>query len=70
MALSGLDMKLIIPDHDTLLRIHGKWRDVVTVAASEITAVVYCSHGSDHDCACRKPQPGLLQDFTPSPGCA
>ena len=70
MALSGLDMKLIIPDRDTVRRMHGKQRYAVTVAGSVITVIFYCPHSPDDDCACRKPYPGLLPDFAPNSGCA
>jgi D-glycero-D-manno-heptose 1,7-bisphosphate phosphatase len=63
-------MKSIIPECDISRRIHEKRCGVVAVAGSEVTAIFNCSHGSDDGCARRKPQPGLLQEFAPNPGCA
>jgi D-glycero-D-manno-heptose 1,7-bisphosphate phosphatase len=45
---------------ETLEAIHGKMNAAVTSAGGRIDHIVYCPHGPDDGCDCRKPAPGLL----------
>jgi D-glycero-D-manno-heptose 1,7-bisphosphate phosphatase len=46
-----------------LAQIHAKMHRLVGEHGGEITAIYYCPHGADSDCACRKPKAGLLKTF-------
>lgn len=48
----------------TLAEIHHKMHQLVSQAGGKIDAVYYCPHGPDDHCLCRKPKPGLLNDFS------
>jgi D-glycero-D-manno-heptose 1,7-bisphosphate phosphatase len=50
-------------DEDTLNEIHRAMAVAVAGAGGEINRIVYCPHGPDDKCACRKPAPGLLQQL-------
>ncbi|HSG88434.1 MAG TPA: D-glycero-beta-D-manno-heptose 1,7-bisphosphate 7-phosphatase [Pseudomonadales bacterium] len=56
---SGIARGLL--DLTTLEAIHARMRAMVTAAGGRLDAVVFCPHGPDDGCTCRKPQPGLLQ---------
>ena len=45
-------------DVDTLSRIHAKMRRMLTHVGGTLEAILYCPHGPDDDCACRKPKAG------------
>jgi len=47
----------------TLNAIHAKMHKAVTQAGGRIEAVFYCPHSSDMNCACRKPQAGMLHEI-------
>lgn len=47
-------------DHDGLKQIHLKMLTALSNVGGKITDIVYCPHGPDDGCTCRKPQPGLL----------
>ncbi len=47
----------------TLAEIHKKMHQLTAAKGGEIDAVFYCPHGPNDNCACRKPKPGLLQQF-------
>jgi len=51
-------------DEATLEDIHAKMRSAVAAAGGELGRVVYCPHHPDAGCACRKPQPGLLNQLS------
>ncbi|MDH4108937.1 MAG: D-glycero-beta-D-manno-heptose 1,7-bisphosphate 7-phosphatase [Gammaproteobacteria bacterium] len=55
---SGLARGLF--DTATLGAIHDKMRDAAAGAGGRIDRVVFCPHGPDAGCECRKPAPGLL----------
>lgn len=55
---SGISRGLF--DHDQLARIHQKMRQELATVGARIEAIAYCPHGSNDDCACRKPRAGLL----------
>lgn len=46
---------------DTLEAMHTRLRELVTEQGGELGLVVYCPHGPDEGCACRKPKPGMLE---------
>ncbi len=44
----------------TLDAMHARLRELVAEQGGEVGLVVYCPHGPDEGCACRKPKPGML----------
>jgi len=50
-------------DEDALREIHRTMTVAVAGAGGEIDRIVYCPHGPDDKCACRKPAPGLLHQL-------
>ena len=58
---SGLARKLF--DMDMLNRIHHKMIDAVRHKGGEIDGVLFCPHGPDAGCACRKPGAGLFLEL-------
>lgn len=55
---SGLGRALF--DLETLSAIHQKMLDAVGNAGGQIQMIAYCPHHPDEQCACRKPNTGLL----------
>jgi len=55
---SGLARGLF--DRAALLEIHRTMAEAVTAAGGRIDHVVFCPHGPDEGCDCRKPGPGML----------
>ncbi len=47
-------------DHRTVEEIHAQMVAAVCGAGGRIDDVLYCPHGPEDKCACRKPRPGLL----------
>ena len=47
-------------DLATLDAMHARLRALVAEQGGELGLVVYCPHGPDEGCACRKPKPGML----------
>jgi len=45
-------------DIETLTRIHNKMRRMLAQAGGKIEAILFCPHGPDDDCDCRKPKSG------------
>ncbi len=45
-------------DVETLTRIHNKMRRMLAQAGGKIEAILFCPHGPDDDCDCRKPKSG------------
>ncbi|WP_028695856.1 D-glycero-beta-D-manno-heptose 1,7-bisphosphate 7-phosphatase [Pseudomonas cremoricolorata] len=45
----------------TLEAMHTRLRELVAEQGGELGLVVYCPHGPDEHCACRKPKPGMLK---------
>jgi len=43
-------------DVDTLTRIHSKMRRMLAHVGGKVEAILYCPHGPDDDCECRKPK--------------
>jgi len=50
-------------DEATLALIHAKMQQKLQAFGGNISSVYYCPHGPDSDCPCRKPKPGLLEQF-------
>ncbi len=46
-----------------LTAMHDKMRALVRAAGGDIADVVFCPHGPDADCSCRKPRPGLIDQL-------
>ncbi len=47
-------------DIATLEAMHERLRSLVAQQGGTLGLVVYCPHGPDEGCACRKPKPGML----------
>ncbi len=58
---SGIARGLL--DIETLNRIHSKMRRILAQLGGKIEAVMFCPHGPEDNCHCRKPQPGMLNDL-------
>lgn len=48
-------------DIATLEAMHARLRTLVAEQDGEVGLVVYCPHGPDEGCDCRKPKPGMLK---------
>ena len=46
-------------DEDTLARIHGRLKDMVSAGGGRIDDIFYCPHTPDEHCSCRKPETGM-----------
>ena len=57
---SGIARGLL--DVEMLNRIHSKMRRMLSQVGGKIEAIMFCPHGPDDDCDCRKPKPGAFQD--------
>ncbi|MGZ8158024.1 MAG: D-glycero-beta-D-manno-heptose 1,7-bisphosphate 7-phosphatase [Methylobacter sp.] len=58
---SGLTRGLF--DAATLEKIHAKMQRMTEEKGGKIDAIYFCPHGPDDGCNCRKPKPGLLEQF-------
>ena len=47
-------------DLATLDAMHARLRALVAEQGGEVGLIVYCPHGPDEGCDCRKPKPGML----------
>lgn len=47
----------------TLDAMHARLRELVAGEGGEMGLIVYCPHGPDEHCACRKPLPGMLEQI-------
>ena len=50
-------------DVDTLSRIHSKMRRMVSQVGGKLESIIYCPHGPDDDCKCRKPLDGAFTEL-------
>ncbi len=50
-------------DVDTLTRIHSKMRRMLAQVGGKLEAILYCPHGPDDECSCRKPQDGAFAEL-------
>lgn len=48
-------------DLTTLDAMHARLRDLVAEQGGEVGLIVYCPHGPNEGCDCRKPKPGMLR---------
>jgi len=48
-------------DIATLDAMHARLRMLVAAQGGDLGLVVYCPHGPDEGCECRKPKPGMLK---------
>jgi D-glycero-D-manno-heptose 1,7-bisphosphate phosphatase len=48
-------------DVATLEAMHARLRDLVAAQGGEVGLIVFCPHGPDEGCDCRKPKPGMLK---------
>jgi len=53
---------------DTLDLMHRKLLGLVEQEGGSIESILYCPHGPDDGCDCRKPQPGLFVEIAKSLG--
>lgn len=51
-------------DENTLEQIHHKLQKLVKEAGGAIEKIVFCPHHPDDNCACRKPEIGMLQSLS------
>ncbi len=58
---SGLARGLF--DIETLNAIHRKMFDAVKTVGGQIDAILFCPHGPDDHCNCRKPKTGLYEEI-------
>jgi D-glycero-D-manno-heptose 1,7-bisphosphate phosphatase len=58
---SGLARGLF--DETMLANIHDKMRRMLAEKGGAIAAIYYCPHAPNSSCSCRKPKPGLLEQF-------
>ncbi len=56
---SGIARGLL--DIETLTRIHNKMRRMLAQAGGKIEAILFCPHGPDDQCDCRKPKAGNFE---------
>jgi len=47
----------------TLDAMHARLRELVAGLGGKVGLIVYCPHGPDEGCACRKPRPGMLRQI-------
>ena len=50
-------------DLATLEAMHDKLRALVAEQGGEVGIILYCPHGPDEGCSCRKPKPGMLEQI-------
>lgn len=50
-------------DLATLESMHQRLRELVAEQGGELGIIVYCPHGPDEGCDCRKPKPGMLRQI-------
>lgn len=58
---SGLARKIF--DISILNAIHRKMSESLSEVGGHIDGVLFCPHGPDDNCHCRKPKPGLLEEI-------
>lgn len=58
---SGIARGLL--DVETLNRIHSKMRRMLAQVGGRIEAIMFCPHGPEDDCRCRKPHNGSFEDL-------
>ena len=46
-----------------LAAMHQKMTDLVEACGGVVSAILYCPHGPDDQCVCRKPAPGMIHQL-------
>ncbi len=64
---SGLSRGLY--NETTLDEIHQKMHQLTEQKGGKIDAIFYCAHGPEDNCLCRKPKPGMLENFAKQYNC-
>jgi len=59
---SGVSRGLL--NTETLIKIHNKMRRMLAQVGGKIEAILYCPHGPDDHCECRKPLDGLFTELS------
>lgn len=57
-------------DLATLDAMHARLRELVAEQGGEVGLIVFCPHGPDQGCDCRKPRPGMLKTIADHYGVA
>jgi len=50
-------------DVNTLTKIHSKMRRMLAQVGGKFEAIIFCPHGPDDDCNCRKPKGGAFEEL-------
>jgi D-glycero-D-manno-heptose 1,7-bisphosphate phosphatase len=50
-------------DVETLTHIHSKLRRMLAQVGGKVEAILFCPHGPEDDCQCRKPNNGMFKDL-------
>lgn len=50
-------------DETVLEQMHTKMQELLAGQGGQVDYIVWCPHGPDDDCDCRKPQPGMLNNI-------
>lgn len=50
-------------DVATLNAMHDKLRRLLAAAGGEVEIILFCPHGPDENCDCRKPKPGMYREI-------
>ena len=50
-------------DENTVAAMHDKLRELVAEAGGRVDHIVFCPHGPDDNCDCRKPKPGMYRQI-------
>jgi D-glycero-D-manno-heptose 1,7-bisphosphate phosphatase len=58
---SGIARGLL--DVETLTHIHSKLRRMLAQVGGRIEAILFCPHGPEEGCTCRKPNNGMFEDL-------
>ena len=58
---SGLSRSMF--DMHALNAMHEKMHRLINQAGGRLDAIVFCPHGQNDHCSCRKPQPGMLLEI-------
>jgi D-glycero-D-manno-heptose 1,7-bisphosphate phosphatase len=48
---------------EDLNNMHDKLRRLLSASGGHISGILFCPHGPDDGCDCRKPKPGMLQEI-------
>jgi D-glycero-D-manno-heptose 1,7-bisphosphate phosphatase len=48
---------------EDLNNMHDKLRRLLSAFGGHISGIIFCPHGPDDGCDCRKPKPGMLQEI-------